>query len=156
VDTVFTCVRKLQQKSCTITTLQPECLGGWLGCHIFVSVHDCFMSKLFPARQFQTAMRPLPLFLCVSVGSLNFGPHPEASERLGSCENFLLEIPRIPAAYGLMLTLHLTCRPSFYIILNQTTITPHTSILWLLRKPYSMTVITIKHIAAVLVSHNAL
>lgn len=66
----------------------------------------------------------------------------------------LLEIPSIPAAYGLRPTFHLPCHPSFYLILHQTTSTPPTSNLFLLRKAGSMKVITTRWTAK-LQSHTA-
>lgn len=45
------------------------CIFGWLMrmWHFFVRAHYCLESGLFSARRHQTAMRPLPLFLRVSV-----------------------------------------------------------------------------------------
>ena len=65
---------------------------------------------------------PLPLFLCVWAG-LRPSTQPWTTAR-GFRKNwprwkFLLELPTVSAAYGHILTLHLSHHPSFLPILNQ-------------------------------------
>lgn len=133
-------------KRYTITTQQLVSLAGWLVCHVFVNAHKCLISYLFSGRQSQTVVMPLILFICVCVvGLRHSAQHWTTSWCSGEIWprwKFLLEIPTIPAAYGHMLTLHLSHHPIFHPILNQT---PHTSTLWLLRRAQSMTIITIEH-----------
>lgn len=124
------------------------CIIGWLIRMSYFCQCSYLLNFQFVFWQTEeAAVMPLLLFLCVCVSVsailLSLGQHPEASEEDWPRWKFLLEISTVPAAYGHMLTLHLSHNPLFHPVLNQTP-HPSTSTLYLLRAQ-SMTIITIKH-----------
>lgn len=113
-------------------------LGGWLGCHIFfVRAHNCLISDLFSGKRNRAAVMPnQSIPLCPRVGlrhSLQPWTTSWGFEETWPRWKFLLVIPAIPAAYGHMLTLHLSHHPSFQPSSIKPR-TPPTSTLWLLRR----------------------